>query len=140
MLAKEIMTKRVITVKEDTPVREVIRILLENKISGVPVVDKEDNLIGIISEADLIYKEKSLLPITSYHENHKKFMDDYRKSLAKIAGEIMTRDVITVSEEATVEEVATLMLEKRIKRVPVIKGKKIIGIICRPDIIKTLSE
>ncbi len=139
MLAKDIMTKNVITVKENTPVREVIRILLENRISGVPVVDKENNLIGIISEADLIYKEKSLLPITSYHENHKKFMNAYRKSLAKTAGEIMTKDVITVSEETTVEEIATLMLEKWIKRVPVVKDRKVVGIISRPDIMRTIS-
>lgn len=77
MLVKDIMTKEVIAVKEDTPVEEIIRILLKYKISGVPVLDKSDNLAGIISEADLIYKEKSLLPVTTYHENQKKFMNDY---------------------------------------------------------------
>ncbi|HCJ66112.1 MAG TPA: hypothetical protein DHV62_01985 [Elusimicrobia bacterium] len=140
MLAKDIMTKNVITVKEDTPVREVIRMLLEKNISGVPVVDKENNLVGIISEADLIYKEKSLLPIVTYHENHKQFMNAYRKGLAKTAGEIMTKDVITVSEDTAVEEIATLMLEKWIKRVPVVKDKKVIGIISRPDIMRTIYE
>jgi len=140
MLAKDIMTKNVITVREDTPIEEVIRLLLKNNISGVPVVNKEDSLVGIISEADLIYKEKSLLPISGYQENQKKFINACRKSLAKTASEIMTKDVVTVTEETTVEEIATLMLEKWIKRVPVVKDKKIVGIISRPDIIKTLYE
>lgn len=138
MLAKDIMTKNVITVKENTPVEEVMHLLLDNKISGVPVVDKEDNLVGIVSEADLIYKEKSLLPISSYHENQKKFMLAYRKSLAKTAGEIMTKCVITVTEDQTVEEIATVMLERWIKRVPVVRDKKVVGIISRADIMKTL--
>ncbi len=139
MLVKDIMTKEVITVKEDTPVGEIIRVLLENKISGVPVVDNSNNLVGIISEADLIYKEKSLLPVTTYHGDQKKFMNDYRRSIAKTAGEIMAKCVITVSEDTTVEEAATLMLEKWIKRAPVVKDKKVVGIISRADIMKTIS-
>jgi len=136
--AKDIMTKNVVTVKKDTPVEEIINVLLTKGISGVPVIDDENNLVGVVSEADLIYKEKSVLPISSYLNNKKKFMKDYRKVFATKADEIMTANVITATEDTTVEELATVMLEKRIKRIPIVQNKKLVGIVSRADIIKTL--
>ncbi len=138
MTAKDIMTKNVVTVKKDTPVEEIINVLLTKGISGVPVIDDENNLVGVVSEADLIYKEKSVLPISSYLNNKKKFMKDYRKVFATKADEIMTANVITATEDTTVEELATVMLEKRIKRIPIVQNKKLVGIVSRADIIKTL--
>ncbi len=138
MQARDIMTKEVITVTRDTPVVDVIGILLKNRITGVPVTDKEGKLVGIISESDLIYKEKSLLPLTAYWVNQEEFIKACKKALATKTGEAMSATVYTVTEETSVEDITALMIEKGIKRVPVIKDGKVIGIITRADILKAI--
>ncbi len=137
MLAKDIMTRKVITIKRETSVKEIIDILLKNRITGVPVVDDENKIVGIVSESDLIYKETSM-PISDYWANRKKFKDEYWKIKGTKAEEIMTTDVICVGGDTPVEEIATLMIEKRIKRLPVVRGKELVGIISRADVLKTI--
>ncbi|MDI6689996.1 MAG: CBS domain-containing protein [Actinomycetota bacterium] len=140
MLAKDIMTRKVITIKRETSVKEIIDILLKNRITGVPVVDDENKIVGIVSESDLIYKETSM-PISDYWTDRKKFKNEYWKIKSTKAEEIMTTDVICVGGDTPVEEIATLMIEKRIKRLPVVRGKELVGIISRADVLKTiLSE
>lgn len=138
MLARDIMIKEVITVSRETPVVDVIDILLKNRITGVPVTDEAGNLVGIISESDLIYKEKSLLPLTAYWVNHQEFAEACRKALAAKTEEAMSPDVYSVTEDTSIEDIATLMIEKGIKRVPVVKGRKVVGIITRADVIKAI--
>ncbi len=147
MLAKEIMTKDVISVKSKDLVEDVIKILMEKNISGVPVVDDENHVIGIVTEGDLIYRSKKLKIPTFFS-----ILDGYvflestktiEKQLKKMVGyrveDVMTTDVITVDEEQTVEEVATLMTKEKINRVPVVADEQLVGIISRRDIIRSYS-
>ncbi|SET07094.1 CBS domain-containing protein [Natronincola peptidivorans] len=148
MLAKDIMTKEVIAVKKDDTVERVIEILLEHNISGLPVVDEENRVIGIISEGDLIYRSKklhipayfTLLDSYIFLENPKNLEMQIKKMAGYRVGEVMTDQVITVEEEETIEEIATIMSEKHVNRVPVVKNKKLMGIISRRDIIRAYAN
>ncbi len=140
MLAKDIMTKDVVTTKKDTPIEEIAKLMLKNRISGIPVVDNANHIIGIVSESDLIYKVKPMSPSLSYWQSPEKFEKEYWKITATNAEEIMTTDVITADEEQTVEELATLMIEKHIKRIPIAKSQKLVGIISRADVIKAILK
>lgn len=115
--AKDIMTKEVITVKPSTTKEELAKILARNKISGVPVMDEEGCcVIGVVTEADLLTK------------------------CGATVGEIMTKEVISVCEDTPIEEIAKILAEKGIKRVPVMKEGKLVGIVSRADIVKAFAE
>jgi CBS domain-containing protein len=144
--ARDIMTEEVISVKPETTIEELARIFMKHRISGVPVADDEGNLKGIITENDLISKNSRLhiptilrlfdayIPLgTSRLES------DIKRMAALTVNEICSKDVITVDEEASVEYVATLMTEKKIHLLPVLREGKIVGIIGKRDIIKGLA-
>lgn len=146
MKVKDIMTREVITVRTEVTINEIARILVENKISGVPVVDAAGLLVGIVSEGDLLHKETSpripdfinILGAIIFYNGVQRYNEDFKKLVAKQACDIMTEKVVVVSEEAEVQKVAELMLQHGINRVPVMAGDKIAGIISRADIIKIL--
>ncbi|MDI6892562.1 MAG: CBS domain-containing protein [Actinomycetota bacterium] len=138
MQAKDLMTKEVITVKKEAPVRETIDLLLKNRITGLPVIDKTGKVLGIVSESDLVYKLETMLPTTSYWADRKKFKEERWKMMATTAGEIMSTNLIYATEDAPIEEIATLMLEKRIKRLPILRDGKLVGIISRADVLKSI--
>lgn len=146
MLARDIMTHQVVTVTPDMLVPEVAKLLLEHKISGVPVVNAEHELIGIVSEGDLISKKANLKtpPVLSllggfiYLESPNRFETELRKVTAVKVKDLMTKKVIAVSEDTPVSEVASIMVEKKINRVPVLRRKKLVGIITRADIVRSL--
>lgn len=147
MKAKDIMQKTVVTIKPDNTIEEIAKILTDNHISGAPVIDDDNNLIGIITEGDLLHKDTaprlpgvlSILGAFIYISGLDKYEDDFRKLAASKASEIMTTDVITVTEGAEIKEIASIMVNDSINRVPVIRNKKLVGIISRADIIKTLA-
>ncbi len=147
MLARDIMNREVVTVTRDTTIQEVARLLTEHRISGVPVVDEERRVVGIVSEGDLIYQDKKLhkpafieiLGGIIYLENPQRLGDELMKMTAAKAGQIMTRKVHTAKEDTPVADIATLMVEHRINRVPVVDGAgRLVGIVSRQDIIKSL--
>ncbi|MFW6237652.1 MAG: CBS domain-containing protein [Halanaerobiales bacterium] len=148
LTAREIMTTDVVTVTPDTSVEEAAAVMSEHKISGLPVVDEEGNLAGILSERDLIIKDKNLhfpdyinvLGGIIYLDSYKKFKEEFRKYIAQNVGEMMTEDVITVGPEKTVEDIATIMVEEDINRVPVVDNKKLIGIVTRGDLVKDIAR
>lgn len=144
--ARDIMTEDVITVKSSTTVEELARLLMKNQISGAPVVDEEGSLIGIVTENDLITQNKRLhiptilrlfdafIPLgTSRLER------EIKKMTATTVGEICTEKVITVEPDTPIDEVATIMTEKKIHLIPVVKEGKIVGIIGKRDIIKGVA-
>lgn len=110
------MTTAVVSVREATPVREVAQALARHRVSGMPVCDEADHLVGVVSEYDLIAKPD-----------------------AKTAGEAMTRDVISVMEETSVDEVRFLLVNRRIKRVPVVRGQRVVGIVSRADLVREIA-
>ncbi len=148
MLARDIMNKNVITVLEDTMIEEVADILTKNRISGLPVVNKAGKLVGMVTEGDLLHKEinprtpgyLNILGALIYIGGVDKYKEDLKKLAATRTSEIMTTDVITVSGDAKVEQVAAMMVNHNIKRLPVIENDALIGIISRADIIKTMAS
>lgn len=148
MKVLDIMQAEVITIQPDAEIKEIARTLYENKVSGVPVVDSSGKLIGIISEGDLLHKETSpripevvgVLGALIYYRGVKQYDSDFKKLIALQASEIMTKEVITIHKDAKIEDAASLMINSNVKRLPVVEGEKIIGIVSRMDIIKTLME
>lgn len=142
-LAREIMTREVVTVKADTDIYEAGRLMIKHKVSGLPVIDNEGRIIGMITQADLL----SLAGVPKGHVFNEVVMRYvlHRPSpqlrTAKRVGDIMTKDVVTVSPETTVKTVASILNRKGIKRVPVVDNEgRIMGIVSRADIVKIVCE
>ena len=146
MKAKEIMTKDVITVRRDTTVRDLALLFAENRISSVPVLDEEGLLVGIVSESDLIEQDKNLhIPTVVsifdwviYLESDKRFEKELQKMTGQTAGDIMSGEVLSVGPEAPVSEVADIMTSKKVQAVPVVEGRRVVGIIGRIDMVRTM--
>lgn len=147
LLAKDIMTKKVITINQDASIEELSGLLLDNNISGVPVVDNDGKMIGIATEGDIIVKDTDLhfpryfklLDSIIYLESLTKFKNSLKKHLAIKVSEIMTSDVISCSPETPVDDIANTMVENKINRIPVLSADgKPAGIITRADIIKSM--
>ncbi len=142
--AKDIMTKDVITVKPSTSVEDLAKILVENKISGAPVVDDDGNLTGIVTENDLISQNKRLHIPTVMRlfdayimlESPSRIEKEIKKMAAVTVADICVRDVITVAENTPVEDIATIMSEKKVHLIPVVDGRNVRGIIGKMDLIK----
>jgi CBS domain-containing protein len=149
LLAKNIMTSEVVTVAPETSIGELSKILLKNKISGVPVVDKEGKLMGIVSEADIIKENIKVqfpfyfdpLMISGYSVDFDKYSEDIRDYLNSGLESIMNHRVKTVNPLTPVSEIAEIMITNKVNRVPVTDdNKKVVGIITRADIIKSMIK
>lgn len=145
--AKDIMTKNVTTVRATTTIEELARILMEHKISGVPVVDDAGDLIGIVTENDLINQNRRLHIPTVIRlfdafimlESPGRIEKEIKKMTAITVNDIYTKEVITVAEDTPVQDIATIMSEKKVHLIPVVEGKKILGIIGKIDLIKGIT-
>ncbi len=148
LTAKDIMTKTVITVKPDTSIEELSSILVKNGISGVPVVDDNGSLYGIATENDLISRDKrlhiptvvSFLDAAIYLESSKRFEEEVKRLAATKVGDICVRKVITISEDTTVTDIATIMSDKKAHLLPVVKSGKIVGIVGKRDVVKAAAR
>jgi CBS domain-containing protein len=147
LTAKDIMTKKVITINKDVSIEKLSELLLENKISGVPVVDEKDKVVGIVTEADIIVQDTELhfpryfklLDGIIYLESLNKFRDNLKKHLAIKVEDIMTKKVKTIVADTPVSEIAEIMLDDRINRLPVIDDdNNLVGIVTRADIVKSM--
>lgn len=147
MLAREVMTRDVVTVNRAASVTDVARLLVEHKVSGLPVVDEEHRVVGMITEGDLIYKDKKvhmpafleILGGVIYLENPQRIVNDLKKMTATKVAEVMTSKVYTVKEDATMEDIATIMVERQVNRLPVVdQAGKLVGIISRQDLVKVM--
>lgn len=146
--AGDIMTTDLIVVGPDATIGEIAKLLVENHISGLPVVDENKKVLGIISEGDLLHKEVfpktpdvlNILGALIYYNGVKAYRQAFRKMMASTAAELMTEKVVTVQESADLSEIGELMLEHHIKRVPVIKDGRLVGMIGRSDIVRLLVE
>lgn len=115
MKVKEIMTTRVVTVAEDTMVADIAAVLRGHRISAVPVLDSAGGVVGLVSDYDLLAREGAT------------------------AREVMTREVITATEDTDIEQVRHLLVERRIRRLPVLAGQRLAGIVSRSDVIALLT-
>jgi CBS domain-containing protein len=119
MIAREIMTRNVYTISPEAGVQEVAQLLSRKSISGVPVIDKDGKIIGIVTEADIIGKVNRV---------------------GMCVADIMSPEIIFVNEETPVGEIAMLLTERKIRRVPVMRNGKLVGIVCRADIIHAAAQ
>ena len=147
--AKDIMTTNVKVAKETDNIQDIANILITEKIGGVPVVDKDNKVVGIISETDIMKKEKYVNPpeyITFLQgliciNDFKKMENDIKDIAATKVRDLMSKDVIKVYEDDTFDDIANIMIKKSVNRIPVVdENDKIKGIICRYDIIKSMYE
>jgi CBS domain-containing protein len=144
MQAGDVMTTEVITVDERTPISAVAKLLAERGISAVPVVDAAKRVIGMVSEGDLLHRAE-----TGTERRRAWWLDllaasdelarDYVKSHAKTVGEVMTRDVVSVTEETPVADIAILLETRGIKRVPVLRDSRLVGIVSRANLVQALA-
>ena len=143
MLAKDVMTTRVITVSADTPVDEVVQTLLKWRISAVPVVDAAGEMVGIVSEGDLVRRAESgtetddswwLSGLLEPDERARR----YAKACGLFAKDVMTSSVITADEDDSLRSLATMLEENRIKRVPVVRKGRLVGIVSRANLLHGL--
>ena len=146
--AKDIMTREVLTIKEDMTVKEVAKFLIAHRISGAPVVGENNKLKGIVTEADLIIRDKKihiptvvqLLEGVIYLESPKKFEEEMGRILGQKVSEIMTKKVITIIPETYIEDIATLMSTKRAYLLPVMEEEKIVGIVGKADVVRAVAK
>ena len=145
--AKDIMTVDVVTAKPETTVEELARLLIEHKISGVPVVDGDDQLVGVVTENDLIKKNARLhIPTivrlfdAYFLLNSGKVEDEIKKMVAGTVDEICNKDIVSLTEETTLEEIATIMSEKNIHLLPVLRDSEVVGIVGKADIVKSMTK
>ena len=145
MDAKDVMTPNVITVNEQTDVATIAKLMIERHISAVPVVDKNGKILGIVSEGDLIRRpEEGTEAPKSWWLALLEAPEDaaraYAKSHGQSASDVMTQNVISVGEDTPVVEVATLLEKNRIKRVPVLRDGRPVGIVSRANLIQALAS
>lgn len=148
MKIKEIMEKYPATINLDTPVKEIAELMVEHRIPSLPVVDEDFKLLGIVSEADLLYKRVrpqaphyvNLLGASIYYGGIGEYNENFHKLLAAEAKELMTKEVFSCSQDDEIEVVASLMLEKHLKVLPVVKDQRVVGTVSRRDIIELIAK
>ena len=145
MLAKDVMTTKVVKVSAESTVPEIAQLLMKNHISGVPVVGPGDKIVGIVSEGDLLRRSEIG---TERHRpwwltilaGNRDLAREYVKAHGLRARDVMTRDVLTVAEDAPLTKIASILEERGIKRVPVVRAGKLVGIIARADVVRVLAS
>ena len=145
MKAREIMTRDVIAVRPQTSVRDVAALMVEKRFSGVPVLTDEGKIVGIISESDLLHRaevgtERRRKWWFRAFGDSNQLAQDFAKAHGLKAHDVMSRYVISVREDAELRDVADILDNRRIKRVPVVEGNRLVGIITRGDLVRALSR
>jgi CBS domain-containing protein len=142
MVVREVMTRRVLTVDEDTPLKDVAALMLQHRISGLPVVDG-DRVLGVVSETDVLFKERgSEISRRGFFGRRLRLSTPaiLRKCAARTAGEAMTAPAITIAGRAGVGDAAALMLEHGVNRLPVADEGRLVGIVTRADLVRAFTR
>jgi len=144
MLAQDVMTKAVKTVGPKTEIDQVARVLMENNVSAVPVVDGEKQVLGIVSEGDLIHRlrdddSRSRSWWLTFMADRSDDAAEFVKTHGRLAENVMTKRVISIAEETPIAEIARLLEKNHIKRVPVISDGKLVGIVSRANLLHALA-
>lgn len=142
MNASDIMTSNVATARPDTSVSALARLLLDNKISSVPVVDDQDHVVGIVSEDDLLGRPPSASPRGWWlrmFDDQAVCLEEVATALRLRAQDVMARPVVSVSDQAPIDVVASLMHRRKLKRLPVVRNGKLVGIVSRADLLGALA-
>jgi len=143
---EDIMTKDVITVRPEATVEALARLLMEHKISGVPVVNEKNTIVGIVTENDLIRKNKRLHIPTVIRLFDAYIMlgsgkaeEEIKKMAATTVDEICTKKVVSIKEATSLEDIATIMAEQHIHLLPVLSGSTVVGIVGKADMVRAMT-
>ncbi len=150
MVVRDVMSSPAITVSPDTPIRDVAHLMHVHQISGVPVVDAQEGLLGIITEIDLIarnapLREPRYIPVLSAMipvsiEEYREYKEQLRQVLATRAADLMQDEVETITPDTEIYEVLELMLDPEITMLPVLEDGTLIGVITRTDLVRLIEE
>jgi len=148
LTAGDVMTRDVITVKKETNIRELAELFSRNRISSAPVVDDNGEMIGIVTETDLIEQDKnlhiptviSLFDWVIYLESDKKFEKELKKMTGQTVGDIFNEEFFKVTPTTPVSDVADILISRKTNAIPVLDGKRIVGIVARIDLIRTMIK
>jgi CBS-domain-containing membrane protein len=145
MNASDVMTRNVASVRRDAPIGEAIRLMLDHRISGLPVVDGSCKIAGMLTEGDLLRRaetrtERQRPRWLELLLGPGRLADEYVKTHGRKVGEIMTEDVVSVAEDTPLAEIVPLMERHRIKRLPVLRGDILVGIVTRADLVRALAQ
>jgi CBS domain-containing protein len=149
MQARDIMTKQVVTVRPDDPVTAIVHLFRSKAISGVPVMDDRGEVVGIVTELDLIARHArphfptyiQFLDSIIYLEGPKRYRESMRHILATTAGELMTTPVQTAAPEMDVQDLAAMMVERRVNPVPIVDGEgRLVGIVSHTDLLAMIEK
>jgi CBS domain-containing protein len=147
-VVSEVMTRHPIVVHPNTPIPEVLKLLAENRISGLPVVDERDRLIGVVSETDVMWQETGVTPpayimlfdSVIYLQNPMKYDRALHKALGQTVGDLMTLHPATITAEQMLPKAARLMHDKHVHRLPVVDDDQhVVGILTRGDIVRAMA-
>jgi len=148
LTAGDIMTKAIHTIHRDAEIKTLAKMFVDHNVNAMPVVDDDGGLVGIVTQTDLVEQDKplhiptviSLFDWVLYLESPKKFTEEVRKVTARKVGEICTRDVVTCTPDTPVPTVASLMVDNKAHLIPVIDEGRMVGVVARLDIIRSMGE
>lgn len=147
--AKDIMTPDPVTVTPDTSVTDAAHLMVQKRIGSLPVLDADGKLVGLVTEGDLIMQDAKVHFPTYLHllggfvfypGSTERFEADLRKAVGATVGDVMTADPVTVSPTASVPDVATLLVEREVSRIPVMDNGTLIGIVSKSDIVRAIAS
>jgi CBS domain-containing protein len=145
MRVRELMTEQVLTIGPEAPIKDVARILVDSRISGMPVCDIEGHVLGVISEGDILYKEHD--PRDSHLGGPLGWIVDgtpdyagYAKAQALTARKAMTSPAVTIAPWESVADAARIMCERHVNRLPVVKDERLVGIVTRSDLVRAFTR
>jgi CBS domain-containing protein len=145
MKAKDVMTSPVVTIEPDVDVLQAVRIMLQRRVSGLPVVEKDGRLVGIVTEGDFLRRAE-----TGTQRRRPRWLEflvgpgrlaqDYARAHARKVADVMTAEPITVDESTALDDVVKLMEKRQIKRIPVVRGSNVVGIVSRANLLHALAS
>ncbi|MBR1208452.1 MULTISPECIES: CBS domain-containing protein [unclassified Bradyrhizobium] len=145
MYAHQIMARRVLSTTPDSTILDAANIMLQHRVSGLPVIDRDGTLVGIITEGDFLHRseigtERKRNWLTTFVLGPGKWAEDYVFEHGRKVSEIMTRTPVTVAEDAPLTAVVELMEKNNVKRLPVVRSGKLVGIITRSNLLRTVAS
>jgi CBS domain-containing protein len=145
MQASDVMTRNIVSIAPGAAIREAIRLMLDNKVSGLPVIDAAGKAVGMLTEGDLL--RRSEIATEKHHWHWLEFLlgpgrmaSEYVKTHGRVVDELMTREVVVVGADTPLDDIVALMERHRIKRLPVIDGGRLVGIVSRADLLAALAR
>ncbi len=146
--AKDVMNTTIHSVTPETSVKDLVKFLMDHQISGAPVMDEQGQLAGVVTEGDLIFRDANVhLPTVVaifdsiiYLENPRKYEHELQKIIGGKVRDIMSTDLLTITPETTMQEMATIMHEKKRHLLPVVDQGKMVGIVGKADLVRAIAN